>query len=117
MGDPDRYPDTDTMIRRGIKYNLDMVVLHRYEAENRERQLEANGRTVYILPRSAPPEETMNHMPTRGIPELGEPEVHLDGRNKQVFDVWVAVGRTYRVKKKVQKPKSKRITLKCRCKK
>lgn len=117
MGDPDRYPDTDTMIRRGIKYNLDMVVLHRFEAENRERQLEANGKTVYILSRFAPPEETMNHMPTRGIPELGEPEVHLDGRNKQVFDVWVAVGRTYRVKKKVQKPKSKRITLKCRCKK
>lgn len=113
MGEPDRFPETDTMVRRGIKYNLDMVVLQYWEAEKRQRQLEANGKTVYILPRYAPPEESQMHMHNRGIPELGEPEVYLDGRYKQVYDVWVASGRTYRKRSNKLKPKVK----KCRCKK
>jgi len=113
MGDPYKFPDTDVMIKRGVKYILDMTVLHSHEAKQRERQLESNGKNVYILQRFAPPEETMNHMITRGIPEIGEKEVNLDGRNKQVFDVWVASGRTYR--KKTNKSKLKRKT--CRCKK
>ena len=114
MGEPELYPDTDTMVVRGIKYNLDMVTLKEYEAENRKRQLEMNGKTVYVQPRQAPPEETMNHMPNKEM----DGTVHLDGRRKWVWDVWVAVGRTYRKKtKRVQKPKSKRISMKCRCKK
>jgi len=105
MGEPDKYPETDTMIRRGIKYNLDMVVLHYWEADKRQKQLESASKIVYILPRYAPPEEVQNHLPNRGIPELGEAEVHLDGRYKQVYDVWVVSGREYRKKSNKSKPK------------
>ena len=116
-GDTLANPDTDVMIKRGIRYELDSVWTSRYQARSRESQLETNGKTVYVLDRMAPPEEVNQHMHTRGIPELGEEAVHLDGRFTPVYEVWVAVGRTYR-KKVTNNPKPKRKTVKktCRCK-
>jgi len=109
-GDPEGFPDIDTMERRGIKYNLDTVWRGDWEAANREKQLSQDGKTVYVLSRYAPPEEVVSHLPHRGIPEIGEKPIHLDGRYTLVYDVWVAAGRTYR-KKQSATPKLKMISI------
>jgi len=109
MGDPIKYPDTDIKITKGIKYILDSVWREYREAARRENQLERDGKTVYVSGRQAPPEEVMGHFHTRGIVELGEKPIHIDGRWTDVWDVWVAQRRLYRVKKSVKpKVKSKR---------
>ena len=109
-GDPDGFPDIDTMEKRGIKYNLDTVWRGDWEAANREKQLTQDGKTVYILSRYAPPEEVKNHLPFRGIEGIDKEKVRLDGRYTLVYDVWVAVGRTYR-KKQSTTPKLKMISI------
>jgi hypothetical protein len=111
MGDPIGRPDTDIMVKSGIKYELDSIWTSGLQANRREKQLEANGKVVYSLERMAPPEEVMQHLHTRGMEDLGEEKVHLDGRYTKVFDVWVAAGRTYR-RKQIVKPKVKMISIK-----
>lgn len=113
MGDPYGSPDTDTMIVRNLLLHLDSVWRGDWEAEQRVKQLEDDGKTAYVLPRGAPPEEVKSHFHTRGIAELGEPEVYLDGRTTTVFDVWVVKKRIGRKRKKtVSKAKPKRKIIK-----
>jgi len=107
-GDPQSFPDTDIMIKRGIRYELDSTWTGRDQAYEREKQLEMDRKTVYVLDRYAPPEESHQHFNMRGIPELGEKSVHIDGRFTHVWDVWVAAGREYR-RKRIVKPKTKRV--------
>lgn len=119
MGDPFGFPDTDTMVVRNLLLHLDSVWREEWEANKRAQQLEKDGKTVYILPRGAPPEEVKGHYHTRGIPELGEPDVRLDGKLTTVFDVWVVKKRLGRRRKKTSskaKPKRK-ITKKFKPKK
>jgi len=111
IGDPIANPDTDVMVKRGIRYILDTIWTSGTEAREMERRLQMNGKIVYILDRYAPPEESHEHLNMPGDPSIGIPE-HLDGRFTHVWEVWVAKGRTYR-KKTIQKPKPKR----CSCKK
>ena len=113
MGDPYGSSDTDTMVVRGLVLHLDSVWRGDWEADNRAKQLEKDGKTVYVIPRGAPPEEVKSHYHTRGIPEIGEPNVHIDGRTTTVFDVWVIKKRIgkRRIKKTKTKPKLKRKTI------
>jgi hypothetical protein len=99
MGDPIGHPDTDIMRELGIRYELDSIWTSGFQARGREKQLELNGKVVYQLKRMATPEEAHQHLNT---------DEHKDGRYTEVFDVWVAAGRTYR-KKQMTKPKLKMI--------
>ena len=91
-GDPRKFPDSDVKIKSGIKYELDSTWTSGVQAHKRETQLSDRGSIVYTLDRYAPPEEAMQHLHTRGLPELGEKPVHLDGRSTHVWDVWIAAG-------------------------
>jgi hypothetical protein len=108
-GDPAKFPDTDVMVRRGIRYELDTIWTSAYQARQRESQLEKTGNTVYVLDRYAPPEEVMQHLHVQGDASLEIP-YHIDGRYTHVWDVWVARKRITRVKKS-SKPKTKRISM------
>lgn len=112
QGDPYGFPDIDVMERRGLVLHLDTVWRHENEARAREKQLEQQGKTVYVLSRYAAPEEVKNHQPTKLIlPSYNEAPVHLDGRYTKVWDVWVVVARKHR-KKKLMKSKAKRKPIK-----
>jgi hypothetical protein len=99
MGDPIGHPDTDIMRELGIRYELDSIWTSGFQARGREKQLELNGKVVYQSKRMATPEEAHQHLNT---------DEHKDGRYTEVFDVWVAAGRTYR-KNQMIKPKLKMI--------
>ena len=106
-GDPKKFPDTDIMVKRGVKYVLDSTWTGLMPARHREKQLTDTGNVVYTLDRYAPPEEAMQHLHTRGIPELGEKSVHLDGRTTHVWDVWIAAGHVIATKESML-PKKQR---------
>jgi hypothetical protein len=108
-GDPEEFPDIDIMERRGVRYYLDSVWRGDWEAVNREKQLSAKGKTVYIIDRYAPPEEVMGHLISRGIEGIDTYKVRLDGKYTRVWDVWVAVKKLYRKKKVSKIPKRKSV--------
>jgi hypothetical protein len=118
-GDPDNNPE-DRKTIGDMSYQLDMVVSSNLSATRRAEQLYESGYYVRIEPRDAPPEEVLQHLHTRAFPEMRE-NAYLDGRMTPVWDVWVSTARRKlklrtRRNKKPTKPKSKRITKKCKCK-